>query len=86
MTKANAHPHAGSGHDVQVPGIVSWTQLQSLCAPTGPRPTRAAVRRWADARGIRYMTDRNGGLFTTVEALNLALGLGTGPRIEDLMP
>lgn len=72
------------------PGLVTWPQLQTLCAPAGARPTRETVKKWADAQGIPYLSDRNGGLFTTVEALNRAMGMpGMGdlaPRIEDLMP
>ncbi len=72
------------------PALVTWPQLQALCASSGTRPTCEAVKKWADAQGIAYLSDRNGRLFTTVEALNRAMGLpGMGERsqrIKGVMP
>lgn len=69
--------------------IVPFEQLQRMCVPDGPLPRTSTVRRWADRQGIRYKYDRGGGLWTTVDALNAALGLGppmdTAPKLEDLI-
>ncbi|MFK3649318.1 hypothetical protein ACI2IY_12920 [Lysobacter enzymogenes] len=70
-------------------GIVPFERLQRLCAPEGPLPRASTVRRWADQNGIRYKPDRNNGIWTTVDALNAALGLAaaadTRPKMEDLI-
>jgi len=55
--------------------ILHFTDLQRICAPDGPPPTPATVERWADAQGILYKYDRRGRIWTTVEAINAALGL-----------
>jgi hypothetical protein len=52
------------------PHIVDAVQLRSL---SGKR-TASAVRRWASAQGIR-VRDGKDGPWTTVEALNAALGV-----------
>jgi len=55
--------------------ILHFTDLQRICAPDGPPPTPTTVERWADAQGILYKYDRRGRIWTTVEAINAALGL-----------
>lgn len=69
--------------------IVPYTTLQRVCAPEGPLPRTSTVRRWADGLGIRYKYDGRGGIWTTLDALNAALGLGppldTSPKMEDLI-
>ncbi len=49
----------------------------------GPRATLARVERWARGAGIKYLYDGAGGIFTTIDAVNAALGLSgpdsTGP-------
>lgn len=69
--------------------VLDFTELQKLCTPRGPLPRAVTVRRWADRQGIRYKPDGRGGIWTTVEALNSALGLGRDerdhPPIEDLI-
>lgn len=60
--------------------FVTFEGLQRLCAPNGPEPRPATVVRWARAQGIRYKYDGRGGIWTTVDALNAALGLQ--PRAE----
>jgi len=55
--------------------IVRFNTLQELCTPYGPPPRAATVRRWAERQGIRYKYDRHGGIWTTLDALNAALGL-----------
>lgn len=63
-------------------GVYLFEDLQELCKP-GERPTLATVEAWAVAQGIRYRYDRKGGIWTTREALNAALGLGQAPANDD---
>lgn len=56
------------------PSIVPFEDLQELCKP-GHKPLRATVEAWAQREGIRYRYDGKGGIFTTIEAVNVALGL-----------
>jgi len=62
--------------------IITYTALQRVCAPEGPLPRASTVRRWADRLGIRYKYDARGGIWTTVDALNAALGLA-GPAANE---
>lgn len=57
--------------------ILQFEDLQRLCrpAPEAPMPKLATVERWAKAQGIRYRYDGQGGIWTTLDALNAALGL-----------
>ena len=55
--------------------IIEFVELQRLCRPHGPRPSVTTVIRWAKQQGIRYKLDGCGGIWTTSEALNAALGL-----------
>lgn len=54
------------------PHIVDAEYLREL---SGKR-TPAAVRKWASARGIRTI-DGDDGPFTSIEAVNRALGVGS---------
>jgi len=56
------------------PSIVPFAALQDLCRP-GERPRLATVEAWAKREGIRYRYDGKGGIFTTIEAVNVALGV-----------
>lgn len=62
--------------------IVRFSALQLICSPEGPPPRAATVRRWADREGIRYKYDRHGGIWTTVDAVNAALGLIDQPHVD----
>lgn len=62
--------------------IVRFAALQRICSPDGPPPRPATVRRWADKEGIRYKYDRNGGIWTTLDAVNAALGLAEPQQQE----
>lgn len=42
----------------------------------GERATLASVEKWAKRSGIRYSYDGRGGIWTTLDAMNFALGLG----------
>lgn len=57
------------------PAIVPFEDLQDLCQPGG-NPRRATVEAWARRQGIPYKYDGKGGIWTTIEAVNAALGLG----------
>lgn len=54
--------------------ILQFEDLQQLCSP-GKRPRLATVEAWARRQGIRFQYDGRGGIWTTLEALNAALGL-----------
>jgi hypothetical protein len=56
--------------------ILQHEDLQRLCRPSGgPAPTLSTLERWARKIGLRYTYDGKGGLITTVDALNAALGI-----------
>ncbi|CEG14937.1 conserved hypothetical protein [Xanthomonas citri pv. citri] len=57
--------------------VITFEDLRRLCAPVGPAPRASTVVRWARDQGIRYKYDGRGGIWTTVDALNSALGLHT---------
>jgi len=69
--------------------VIPYPALQRMCRPEGPAPRASTVRRWADRQGIRYKYDGRGGIWTTLDALNAALGLMAQPvtreRVEDLV-
>lgn len=75
MSEGRAHvPGQMSYHFEQA--ILQFCDLQQLCQP-GKRPTLATVIRWANGCGIRFLYDGSGGIWTTMDALNEALGLAT---------
>lgn len=53
--------------------ILQFEDLQELCKP-GEKPRLATVEAWARKQGVRFGYDGRGGIWTTVEALNAALG------------
>ncbi len=57
-------------------GILPFPVLQRMCRPEGPLPRVTTVQRWATRERIRYGYDGNGGIYSTVDAVNAALGLG----------
>lgn len=59
---------------ITLAGVLSFDDLRSL-SRLGPRATLATVERWATKEGIRYRYDGRGGIWTTIDALNAALGL-----------
>lgn len=65
--------------------VLEYVDLQELCRK-GSRPKLATVVRWAEQNGIRFRYDGNGGIWTTVEALNAALGLGAANDDEIYEP
>ncbi|TAA18738.1 hypothetical protein EA658_13945 [Pseudoxanthomonas winnipegensis] len=54
--------------------VLQFSDLQELCRP-GERPRLSTVVRWADENGIRYKYDANGGIWTTLAALDAALSV-----------
>ena len=56
------------------PAIVPFADLQELCRP-GQKPRRSTVEKSARGQGIEYRYDGQGGIFTTIEAVNIALGV-----------
>jgi hypothetical protein len=65
--------------------ILQFEDLQRMCRPSpGAAPPRlATVVRWAEDQGIRYRYDGQGGIWTTLAAVNAALGL---PAANDTAP
>ncbi|CEM57803.1 hypothetical protein XCCB1459_1683 [Xanthomonas campestris pv. campestris] len=55
--------------------VITFEDLRRLCAPVGPAPRASTVVRWAREQGILYRYDGRGGIWTTLDALNAALGL-----------
>lgn len=55
--------------------ILQHEDLQQLCRPGTPAPKLATVERWANKIGLRYTYDGKGGLLSTVDALNAAIGV-----------
>lgn len=55
-------------------GVLQFHDLQELCRP-GASPRLATVESWAKREGIAYRYDGKGGIWTTQDALNSALGI-----------
>jgi hypothetical protein len=49
----------------------------------GDRATLATVERWANKIGLLYSYDGVGGIWTTVDAMNAAVGLISAPQRAD---
>jgi hypothetical protein len=62
--------------------VLTFEDLRNLCAPNGPSPRLSTVERWARSQGIRYKYDCQGGIWTTIDALNAALGLHAATEDE----
>jgi len=56
------------------PAILHFKDLQQICQP-GKQPRLATVELWARKNGIAYKYDARGGIWTTLDAINAALGL-----------
>jgi hypothetical protein len=61
--------------------ILQFEDLQQVCRP-GEHPRLATVEAWARRIGLMYTYDAKGGIWTTVDALNAAIGL-TAPSNDD---
>jgi len=62
--------------------ILQFQDLQELCKP-GAKPRLATVEQWARHRRIKFEYDGNGGIWTTMTALNDALGLNSSSGQAD---
>jgi hypothetical protein len=54
--------------------ILEFDDLRKLSG-LGERAQLATVERWATRAGIKYSYDGKGGIWTTMDAMNAALGL-----------
>lgn len=68
--------------------ILQFQDLQKICRPSDdrPPPRLATVERWARKIGLRYTYDAEGGIVTTVDALNAAIGITPAANDEKLKP
>ena len=65
---------AGSGFGQ----VLTFPDLQRIVAPSGPPPRASTVINWAEQNQVRFLQDGNGGICTTLDALNRALGIEHG--------
>jgi hypothetical protein len=65
-------------------GLVEFDDLRKL-SRLGDNAKLATVERWAQRVGIRYQYDGRGGIWTTTDALNAALGLNVA-QSDDAAP
>lgn len=65
--------------------VLQHEDLQRVCRPGdgAPLPTLATLERWAKKIGLRYSYDGRGGIWTTVDALNAAVGISTAANDDD---
>lgn len=54
--------------------IYQFEDLQEICQP-GKKPRLATVEAWCRAQGIPFKYDARGGIWTTIQAINTALGV-----------
>lgn len=68
--------------------VLQHEDLKRLCRPDpkAPAPTLATLERWARRIGLRVQYDGRGGLWTTLDALNAALGLTAGAANDTAAP
>lgn len=68
-------------------GILTFDDLRSV-SRLGSRATLATVERWARTSGIKYRYDGRGGIWTTVEAMNVAVGVipSAAPQANQYSP
>ncbi|HZR03388.1 MAG TPA: hypothetical protein VFA81_09480 [Burkholderiales bacterium] len=64
--------------------ILDFDDLRGV-SRLGERATLATVERWAKKIGLRYSYDARGGIWTTIDAMNVAVGLTTVLRNADDM-
>ena len=68
--------------------ILQFQDLQKICRPgEGAAPPRlATVEAWARKIGLRYTYDAEGGIVTTLDALNAAIGIRPAANDDKLNP
>lgn len=65
--------------------VLQFEDLQQLCKP-GEHPRLATVEAWARKIGLRYTYDGVGGLLSTIDAVNAAIGLTAANDDKPLRP
>ena len=68
----------------RIPDIYTFEDLRRLCGGA-KKVSRPRVEAWARQEGIRYKYDGTGGIWTTREAINAALGLNH-ENLESITP
>ena len=54
--------------------VLDFDDLRAI-SRLSPRATLATVERWARKIDLRYLYDARGGIFTTLDALHIAMGI-----------
>lgn len=54
--------------------LIEFDDLRRL-SRLGEKAQLATIERWAQSVGIRYQYDGRGGIWTTIDAMNAAVGL-----------
>lgn len=67
--------------------VLQFADLQQLCRPKANKPPRrATVEAWARSINLAYKPDGSGGILTTLEALNVALGVAAANDAATISP
>jgi hypothetical protein len=66
----------------RVPGVLTFDDLRAV-SRLGDRATLATVERWAKRIGLKYSYDARGGIWTTADALNEAVGMVVSTTAND---
>lgn len=61
--------------------LIEFDNLRKL-SRLGENAQLATVERWAKRAGIRYQYDGRGGIWTTLDAMNAAVGIAEEPESE----
>jgi hypothetical protein len=61
--------------------LIEYDDLRRL-SRLGEHAQLATVERWAKRAGIRYQYDGRGGIWTTLDAMNAAVGMVQEPEPE----
>jgi hypothetical protein len=64
---------------IMIGALIEFDDLRRL-SRLGDNAQRATVERWARRAGIRYQYDGRGGIWTTLDAMNAALGMAQDPE------
>lgn len=59
--------------------LIEFDDLRKL-SRLGENAQLATVERWAKRAGIRYQYDGRGGIWTTLDAMNAAVGIAQEPE------
>lgn len=65
--------------------VLQHCDLQRVCRPdpAAPAPSLATLEKWARKIKLPYSYDGHGGIWTTVDALNAALGIKPAANDDD---